>query len=111
MVLAALIFGFYLGASGGPVRVRIAACLGLMVAFVLPALFVDRPRDIWARRWIVLGTVLAGIVVLDLGMTVTISKKELLDAPALFVAGTPAILALLVLHGLIVQRARGERAA
>jgi hypothetical protein len=109
--LAALLFGCYLAISGAPPRVHAATGLGLAIAFGVPALFVDRPRDLWTHRWAVLATVLGGIAVLDLAMTATISKKEALDAPALFVAGIPAMLVLLAVHGLIVQRVRGKRAA
>jgi hypothetical protein len=104
--LAALPFGCYLAISGAPPRVHAATGLGLATAFGLPALFVDRPRDLWNRRWAVLATVLGGILVLDLGMTATISKKEVLNAPVLFLAGVPAMLVLLAVHGLIVQRVR-----
>src|SRR3569623_218451 len=110
-IFVAGVVGCYLAISGGPMRVHVATFLGVVVAFVVPALFIERPRDLWIRRWTVLATVSAGIVVLDVGMTATIAKKEILDAPALFLAGIPAMVALLALHGLIVQRAGGRRAA
>jgi hypothetical protein len=108
IVIASLLFGAYLLSSGAPPRVHVATAAGLVLAFLVPAMVVGRPGDVWTRRWIVLGLVVFGVAALDVGLSATISKKELFDAPALFIVGVPAMAALLALHGAIVRRvARG----
>jgi hypothetical protein len=109
-VIASLLFGAYLLISGAPPRVHTATAVGLVLAFFVPAMLVRRPGDIWARRWIVLGLVVFGVATLDVGLSATISQKELFDAPALFIVGVPAMATLLALHGVIVRRVAGRAA-
>ena len=110
MVIASLLFGAYLLGSGAPPRVHTATAVGLVLAFFVPAMLVGRPRDVWARRWTVLGLVVFGVAALDGGLSATMSKKELFDAPALFIVGVPAMAALLALHGAIVRRVAARAA-
>ena len=103
--ITGVLLAAYLMLSGAPPRVHFVAGAALVVAFWIPALLVDRPTDVWARRWRVLALVSLGVVTLDVGSTMTTGKKEFLDAPALFAVGIPAMIALLALHGLVVHRA------
>jgi hypothetical protein len=108
--IAGVLFGAYLLGSGAPTRVHAATAMGLILAFWAPAMLVRRPGDLWTRRWPLLGLVVLGVVTLDAGLSATVSKRELLDAPALFIVGVPAMAALLALHGAIVRRAGGRAA-
>lgn len=103
LFIAGSLFGLYLSLSGAPARVHIAEGIGLLVAFVLPALLVGSLDDI-RRRWLplVLLTVL-GFIVREWLVSLAVAKYEFLMAgPAVLLVGLLFVAGLLTLHGFIV---------
>lgn len=103
--IAGVLFAVHTIFSGAPMRVHVVMALGLVAAFVVPALFVGRPKDAWVRPWPVLALTCFGVLALVVGQMIAVSKTELLDGAVLFVGGVPFVLTLLTLHGLLVHRA------
>jgi hypothetical protein len=106
--IAGGLFAAYLASSGGPTRVHIAVGIGLLLGFWLPALLVRRPGDL--RRRSVLAVVALGAVALGVGNTITVAKAEFPTGVILALASIPVLLALLAVHGSVVQRATRRRA-
>ena len=98
----------YLANSGAPPRVHAAVGTGLLIGFWLPALLVRRPSDL--RRRGVLSFVALGAVALAVGNMITVSKAEFPEALLLAIVSIPLLLALLLVHGSVVQRATRRRA-
>lgn len=100
VTLAGGLFALYLRASGAPPRVHVAEAVGLLAAFVVPALLVGEPRDLF-RRWlpvsalIVVGTVLRTVLVAEV-----VGKFEFSLLPAL--ALVPFVAVLLLVHSVVV---------
>lgn len=103
-MIAGVLFAVHTIASGAPLRVHVVIAVGLIAAFWVPALFVRRAKDAWVRPWPVLALTCLGMLALVAGEMLAVSKSELLDGAVLFVAGVPAVLVLLTLHGLLVHR-------
>jgi amino acid transporter len=102
--IAGVLFAVHTVVSGAALRVHLVTALGLVAAFWLPALFVRRPKDPWVQPWPVLAVTCLGVLAFAVGAVLTVPKAQILDAAVLFVVGVPAVLALLTLHGLVVQR-------
>jgi hypothetical protein len=102
-IIAGMLFAAHTLWSGAPMRVHVVTAVGLLVAFCVPALFVGRPKDA-VQPWPVLALTCLGVLALVVGEMLAVSKTEILDGVVLFVVGAPAVIALLLFHGVLVHR-------
>src|SRR6185369_6307649 len=101
--IAGGLFVAYLANSGGPTRVHVAVGIGLLLGFWLPALLVRRPGDL--RRRGALALVALGALALGVGNTITVEKAEFPAGVLLAAVSIPLLLAMLAVHGSVVQAA------
>ncbi len=108
LTMATVIMAVAVLLSGAPLRVYVAEAIALVVAFVIPSLFVGGLRELKRKWYLTLIAGLAGGVAWDVGAALTIAKVRSFELPLIYPAAVSGSTILLTTYATVLSAMSGR---